>query len=96
MTREQYDKFCDSVFMDIKVNRDYYSRAKIIEMILERLEDYVDNDNSVDLFRFSTFLTNRFEYHDNTKDGDVYLDRGDSSKPIKTEKEILEIYKNSL
>lgn len=41
MTREEF-KILDSwVYTKIKMNRDYYSRAKIIEMIMERVETLV-------------------------------------------------------
>ena len=41
MTREEFEILDSWVYTKIKMNRDYYSRAKIIEMIMERVETLV-------------------------------------------------------
>ena len=41
MTREEFEILDSWVYTKIKMKRDYYSRAKIIEMIMERVETLV-------------------------------------------------------
>ncbi len=47
MTREEFEILDSWVYTKIKMNRDYYSRAKIIEMIMERVETLVNKTNDI-------------------------------------------------
>jgi len=47
MTREEFEILDSWVYTKIKMNRDYYSRAKIIEMIMERVETLVKPNESL-------------------------------------------------
>lgn len=47
MTREEFEILDSWVYTKIKMNRDYYSRAKIIEMIMERVEELVNKTNDI-------------------------------------------------
>ena len=49
MTREEFEILDSWVYTKIKMNRDYYSRAKIIEMIMERAEELVNENDSLHL-----------------------------------------------
>lgn len=47
MTQEQYEKLYNWVYEEIHHNRDSYSRSKIIEMIMHRAEELVNENNDI-------------------------------------------------
>lgn len=47
MTREEFNILDEWVFAEVKHNRDNYSRAKIIELIMERAEELVNENDSL-------------------------------------------------
>jgi len=47
MTREEFETLDEWVFINVKHNRDNYSRAKIIEMIMHRAEELVNKTNDI-------------------------------------------------
>ena len=49
MTREEFNILDEWVFAEVKHNRDNYSRAKIIELIMERAEKLVNENDSLHL-----------------------------------------------
>jgi transposase-like protein len=49
MTREEFNILDEWVFAEVKHNRDNYSRAKIIELIMERAEELVNENDSLHL-----------------------------------------------
>ena len=49
MTREEFNILDEWVFAEVKHNRDNYSRAKIIELIMKRVEELVNENDSLHL-----------------------------------------------
>jgi len=47
MTQEQYEEMYNWVYEEIHHNRDSYSRSKIIEMIMHRVEELVNKTNDI-------------------------------------------------
>jgi len=49
MKREEFNILDEWVFAEVKHNRDNYSRAKIIELIMKRAEELVNENDSLHL-----------------------------------------------
>ena len=49
MTREEFNILDEWVFAEVKHNRDHYSRTKIIELIMERAEELINENDSLHL-----------------------------------------------
>lgn len=47
MTQEQYEELYNWVYEEIHHNRDSYSRSKIIEMIMDKVEKLVNKTNDI-------------------------------------------------
>ena len=65
MTREEFEILDEWVFINVKHNRDSYSRAKIIEMIMHRAEELVNENNGIHDISYcaeqtKNVLTNKF------------------------------------